>query len=533
MRRNHLVVTVIVLPALAVGIPASAAPGDTILASTSATGVKGDGNSLEASLSVDGDTVAFHSAARNLVPADTDPLDDVYVKDLLTGNISLASITGSGIHGNRASVEPSLSADGNTVSFHSTATNLDPADTDFAEDIYVKDILTGDLTLASTSDAGGKGNSRSQFAALSADGNSVAFESLASNLDPGDSDTAEDIYVKDLITGDITLASTSDSDVKGNSSSHAPSLSADGTKVAFYSVASNLDPADTDSATDIYVKDLITGDITLASTSDAGIKADLSSFSPSLSAQGTYVAFYSHAINLDPADTDMLGDVYVKDLVSMDLKLASTSDAGVKGYGLLPSLSADGTTVAFQSDADTLDPNDTDTFGDIYVKDLITGDITLASTSDAGVKGNTNSYLPSLSADGSGVAFQSFATTLDPADSDEYNDVYVKVLSSPVNDPPVAADDSGTTFSGFPTTIDVVANDFDGNGDSLTVTSVTQPPNGTATIRPNNSVRYRSNCGFQGFDTFSYTISDGNGGTDTGEVTVRVRKTSRRLSIGC
>ncbi|HEV2906122.1 MAG TPA: Ig-like domain-containing protein, partial [Actinomycetota bacterium] len=65
------------------------------------------------------------------------------------------------------------------------------------------------------------------------------------------------------------------------------------------------------------------------------------------------------------------------------------------------------------------------------------------------------------------------------------------------------------------------------------VTGITQPSNGTVQVNPNNSVTYQSNCNFQGFDTFTYTIGDGSGGTDTAQVTVRVRKTSRRPSLGC
>jgi hypothetical protein len=101
------------------------------------------------------------------------------------------------------------------------------------------------------------------------------------------------------------------------------------------------------------------------------------------------------------------------------------------------------------------------------------------------------------------------------------------------NQNPVAVDDTATAMTGVPVTINVLANDSDPDGDSLTVTGVSDPPNGTATRNADNTVTYRSDCGFQGFDTFTYTISDGAGGTDTGMVTVRVRKTSRRGSIGC
>ena len=126
-------------------------------------------------------------------------------------------------------------------------TNLDPADTDTAIDIYVKDLTTGDITLASTSDTGVKGNGSSLRRRCRPTAPRSPSTSDATNLDPADTDAFADIYVKDLTTGDITLASTSDTGVKGNGDSSVPSLSADGTRVAFHSDATNLDPADTDS----------------------------------------------------------------------------------------------------------------------------------------------------------------------------------------------------------------------------------------------------------------------------------------------
>ncbi len=219
--------------------------------------------------------------------------------------------------------------------------------------------------------------------------------------------------------GDITLASTSDSGVKGNSFSFtgfSQSVSGDGTKVVFSSFATNLDPADTDSIPDVYVKDLTTGDITLVSTSDTGVKGNSGSIFPNISADGSVVAFSSRATNFDPADTtDENEDIYVKDLTTGEITLANTSDAGVKGDSpfedvSVASISADGSVVAFSSIATNLDPADTDSIRDAYVKDLTTGDIMLASTSDTGIKGNSFSDPSSLSADGTVVAFTSGAT---------------------------------------------------------------------------------------------------------------------------
>ena len=257
------------------------------------------------------------------------------MKDLLTGDITLASSSDTGTPGydNFGSYFASLSADGTKVAFLSYSNRLDPADRDQIVDVYVKDILTGDLTLASTSAAGVKSDGYCDYPALSADGTSVAFAVTATNLDPSDTDSMDDVYAKDLLTGALVLASTSDEGTKGNGSSTAPTLSGDGTRVAFVSTSTNLDPADLDTLPDVYVKNLVTGDITLASTSDAGNKGNADSSSPFLSADGTAVAFDSRATNLGPADGNGLSDVYVKNLVTGDITLASTSDSGAQGNG--------------------------------------------------------------------------------------------------------------------------------------------------------------------------------------------------------
>ncbi|HEV2907187.1 MAG TPA: Ig-like domain-containing protein, partial [Actinomycetota bacterium] len=109
----------------------------------------------------------------------------------------------------------------------------------------------------------------------------------------------------------------------------------------------------------------------------------------------------------------------------------------------------------------------------------------------------------------------------------------VQVTDVTINCPPVAIADSAATVNGIPVAINVLANDFDPNNDTLTVTGVTQPAGGTAAINPNQTVTYDPVCSFQGTDTFTYTISDGQGEEDTATVSVRARKTSRRGSFPC
>ncbi|MDR5591991.1 Ig-like domain-containing protein, partial [Christiangramia sp. SM2212] len=101
----------------------------------------------------------------------------------------------------------------------------------------------------------------------------------------------------------------------------------------------------------------------------------------------------------------------------------------------------------------------------------------------------------------------------------------VFVTVNPVNDAPVANDDSAETDQDVPVEIAVLDNDTDLDGDELTVVSVTDPENGSVVINEDGTVTYTPNDSFTGEDVFEYTISDGNGGTDTAVVTITVNDT--------
>ena len=423
--------TVMTAAAVAWGVaaaPAAAAPEDLTLASTADGGPKGNSSSQEPSLSADGTRVAFFSYASNLVEGDTNERADVFVKDLVTGELVRVSTAEDGTEANGLSAYPSLSADGTRVAFSSDATNLVEDDTDTYTDIYVKDLETGELILASVDANGDKGDEGGNRPSLSANGSRVAFWSYASNWVAGDTELTADVFVKDLDTGELLLASADQNGTRGNGGSSSASLSADGTRVAFESQASNLVGGDTDGDTDVFVKDLPTDVVILASADGAGTSGNSSSAYPSLSADGNRVAFESLASNFGEGDTDTVLDAYVKDLVTGDLTLASVAEDGTEGDGNSRGarLSHDGSRVAFYTEASNLVPGDTDRATDVLVTELATGSLTLASTAEDGTKGNNGSFQPSLSADGSQVAFASVATNLDEGDTDQFQDVYVK-----------------------------------------------------------------------------------------------------------
>jgi subtilisin family serine protease len=87
---------------------------------------------------------------------------------------------------------------------------------------------------------------------------------------------------------------------------------------------------------------------------------------------------------------------------------------------------------------------------------------------------------------------------------------------------PTAVDDTATTNEDTPTDIAVLANDTDPDGDALSVTAVTDPPNGTATVNPDGTVHYVPDANYNGPDGFGYTVVDTTARTDTGSVAVTV-----------
>lgn len=162
------------------------------------------------------------------------------------------------LEANSSSGSSSMSADGRYVAFYSYAGNLVPGDTNEALDIFVYDRTKKLIERVSVSDAGVQGNDYSQYPSLSADGHYVTFQSAASNLVSGDNNGLPDIFVYDRTSKLIERVSVNDARVQGNSDSADPSLSADGRYVTFYSYASNLVPGDTNGAPDIFVYDRTT-----------------------------------------------------------------------------------------------------------------------------------------------------------------------------------------------------------------------------------------------------------------------------------
>jgi len=417
-------------------LPRSAPAQSTVRACVDSSGAQSNGESgnYGAAISADGRFLAYASVATNLVPGDTNALRDIFVFDRLTRTTERVSVASSGVQSNGTCTHPALSADGRFVAFDSQATNLvaGGAGGNLRWNVYVHDRVAGTTELVSVDSAGVEGIQSSDYAALSADGRFVAFMSLASNLVAGDTNFVDDVFVHDRQTGITERVSVDSSGIQGDLPSQVPSISADGMRVAFQSAATNF--VGGVSSMNVFMHDRTSGSTVLVSQAAGGVPGNAQSSAPSLSANGRFVAFWSIASNLDPSDTNTSPDVFVHDLQSGTMERVSLSSAGAQANAgsLGPAISGDGRFVCFLSYASNLVPNDTNGFEDIFVRDRFQAITERVSVDSGGVQSTDNSWVDmrSISADGRFVAFYSDATNLVQSDSNNTRDVFLRDRSS-------------------------------------------------------------------------------------------------------
>jgi len=420
------------------------AQGTTTLVSQTPSGTAGNGSSAYPSLSDDGSVIAFHSNADNLVSGDSNLQPDVFVRYLATGTTMRASSSSTGGPVNGASVFPRISGNGRFVAFQSNANNLAPPDANGRWDVYVVDLQTGVNVRASDGPPGIQGNQDSTNACLTQDGRFVAFGSLASNLVPNDTNGASDVFVRDLVTNTTVLASSTSNGVVGNLASKLPWVDGDGRYVAFESLANNLVAGDTNGVSDVFVKDLLTGEVLLASIGLGGQPSNGGSFAPSLSRDGRFVEFESSGTNLVPGDTNARPDMFVRDLrlgVTVRVSVAANGTeandmSGGNGFLALAEspCTADGRFAVFLSYATNLSPGDGDVWWDVYRKDLWTGTMIRASLGANSQEIDGNCLTPSVSANGQRIAFITDDNTAVPGDTNMFADVLLRDLGTPTFD---------------------------------------------------------------------------------------------------
>ncbi|MCA9094394.1 MAG: hypothetical protein KDA68_12970, partial [Planctomycetaceae bacterium] len=406
-----------------------------------------------ARLSWDGQFVAFTSDSDSIVPEDSNSLNDVYLKNLLTGEVILISRGMGGSAGNGESYGASISGDGRYVVFVSSASDIVPDDTNDASDIFVFDVVLGTMRRISVDNSGTEGNGWSYSPAISADGNHVSFTSEASNLVGGDENDSSDIFVYHLSSGSIDLVSKASSGDQGNQDSWGSVISETGRYIAFTSDSDNLVLEDGNFRYDVFLIDTLLGETLRVSRASDGSDPDSGSYVSSISADGRYIGFTSYASNLISNDLNSRTDAFLFDVLNNATLLISTTPEGESGdhQSYWPVISANGRFVLFGSLANNLVSNDSNLSNDVFVRDLLTGMTTLLSVNTHGGQGYFLSDPSSISGDGRTIAFYSGADNLVYGDQGGSNLFlaanpafnHPRVTVSGVNDAPVL-DVSGT-----------------------------------------------------------------------------------------
>ncbi|HUA65622.1 MAG TPA: hypothetical protein VME24_07230 [Alphaproteobacteria bacterium] len=404
-------------PVLALFLPVSLSIGANLqlvsaITSPNAPSVGGNGDSYVPIVTPDGRYVVFASSANNLVPTNSDgPITspgvlNIFMRDRLTQTTTLVSVSGSLGGADQISMPTGISTNGQFVLFESSADNLAPGCSNDLKNIFVRDVINNVTTLVSVSTNGTGGNNNSFESAITPDGRYVVFASDASNLTPQDTNGIADVFVRDLQKNMTTLASTGAISAGISLGSASPAITPDGRYVTFFSTATNL-VAGVQSAGEVYVRDLVAGTTTWASTNARSLfqlqtgTPNAISFDPAISTNGQWVAFETC-----PSNSTTRGLV-------MQVNLQSLADTIISTNGYTPlswnpqdflnlAMSPDGSEVAYIANG----ANSTNTV--IYLWDaesqtntLVSADLTTglpaSGTCTEPVINSTGTYLTFLS----------------------------------------------------------------------------------------------------------------------------------------
>lgn len=413
------------------------------------------GNSYVARISADGNSLRYTSTGAAEVAGDNNGNVDLFGVQLGTLGktlISRANTTVSAApiaNGDTVAyhiAQRAISDDGRYVVFTSQASNLDPQQTPTpyhdSSHVYLADRLTGENIMVDVPDLSlGVVDSQliSWNASLSADGRYVVYSSSRNNLVAGDTNDKSDIFLWDRTTRSNRRLTVNAFGTQADADSLFPAISADGQHVVFTSDATNLTTDLLSSSDNVFHIDVSTNVISLISKDSSGNAADNTSELSAISGDGRYVVFDSRASNLVANDTNGETDVFLHDRSTGQTTRISRASGGGEGDddSYYPSISDDGSTILFASEADNLgdspsdDPNDCD----FFVHTPATGITETVGKNSSGIElaGDIIScygVYAGLSADGRYAMFTTPASNMvhtgDTADGNATIDVFVR-----------------------------------------------------------------------------------------------------------
>jgi Tol biopolymer transport system component len=170
--------------------------GRTRRLSMSSAGVQANDESDDPRISGDGRFVVFESNATNLVPGDVNGTWDVFIRNLAARRTKLVSVNSAELRGNGASLDAGISAAGRYVVFSSGSTNLVGADTNGSNDIFVRDRRGGTTRRVSLTVGGAESNGPNSTPSISSNGRFVVWVSASTNLVSGDTNGYDDVFIR-------------------------------------------------------------------------------------------------------------------------------------------------------------------------------------------------------------------------------------------------------------------------------------------------------------------------------------------------
>jgi subtilisin family serine protease/Tol biopolymer transport system component len=387
-------------------------PPSLSVVSRAIDGRLGNDASGPASLSTDGRFVAFTSTASDLVSRDFNFQEDVFVADRQTLALECLSKQTDGTTGNGRSYSPRISRDGRYVVFQSSAADLSTGDSNEREDVFLFDRQTRGTTRLSIGAGGSQSLRDSGSARISGDARYCAFESLANNFVSGDTNGTWDIFLRDITGGTLECLSLAGNQT-ANDESHSPILSDDGSLVVFESLASNLTPGDTNETYDLFLWQRGISGVQLLSRTADDRPANDSSEGASISDNNRFILFTSLATNLAVPVFDTNSVTFLYDRQSTELsqinppRLGARQRGGYFGARLAP----DGRFITMMADvADA--PGNTNTVTGVFLYDRISGSLTELSRTRDGTPGTDHTTGAAVSADGRYIALSSRAGNL-------------------------------------------------------------------------------------------------------------------------
>jgi len=316
---------------------------------------------------------------------------------MVQGAGSLTRVT-TASHSLRPSGFPSLNADGTKLVFMSDSDFFNQGIQSIETEIWLYDTKTMTLTRITTK--AGSGLRLSVLPSISADGTKVAFQSDSDFLGQGIQSLKPEVWLYDTTTMTFMRVTTSPNSYDDIL---IPQISADGTKIVFQSDSDFFGQGIQEDQEEIWLYDTQTMTFTRITTAS---HSNRRSFDPTLSADGTKIAFRSDSDFLGQGIPDDQNEIWLYDMATMTLtRITTASHNNRDSYG---KLSADGKKIVFTSDSDFLSQGIPDEQFEIWLYDTQTMTLTRVTTSSSVRESNR----ASLSADGTKIAFDSNADFL-------------------------------------------------------------------------------------------------------------------------